>query len=263
MTAQSKPLNLVEEKAIFDANGYLIVPDLLSPAELAELRERVDRALAGTPPESSEHDIQWEPGYQDRTDLPRANRIRVLFHLSHRDQFFWDHAMRPAIVDRVVNLLGPDVKYYTDQMFVKSPSNGTAVPWHQDSAYWPISPPNVLSCWVAIDDATVENGCVHVLPGSHRRAVTHRSFSDGPQPLGLLDSDVDASREVPIILKAGGCMFHHSLLLHRSAGNTSGKQRRGLVTIYLASTVKQTGPWAFPYEHGFTLIRGKEHAGCI
>jgi phytanoyl-CoA hydroxylase len=260
LAPREKLSTLKEEKEFFDENGYLVVPDLLSQRELAELRTRVDAALAGSEPQFGDFDVQWEPTTKDRQDLPRAQRLRIMFHLCHRDPFFWSHATRPAIVDRMANLLGPDIKLYTDQLFVKGPYNGSEVPWHQDSAYWPVTPCNVISVWTALDDATVENGCVHVIPGTHRKEIEHRTFA-GPQALGLLNSDVDGTREVPITLKAGSCMMHHSLLLHRSGANRSANGRRGLVTIYMPATLKKTRVWDF--KHNFTLLRGREHPGCI
>jgi ectoine hydroxylase-related dioxygenase (phytanoyl-CoA dioxygenase family) len=221
----------------------------------------VGEALDGGAAQFGDFELQWEPALKDRADLPRARRIRVMFHLSHRDPWFWGHATRPEIVDTVENLLGPDLIYYTDQLFVKGAYNGSAVPWHQDSAYWPVDPPKLLSCWMALDDATVENGCVRVIPGTHRRAIPHTHFKEGPQSLGLLQHEVDLSKEIPVEIPAGGAMFHHSLLIHRSEANRSAKGRRGLVSIYLPAECRFTKPWDFKY--GFKVLRGRARAECI
>ncbi|MBA3707547.1 MAG: phytanoyl-CoA dioxygenase family protein [Planctomycetes bacterium] len=242
-----------QEKAHFDTNGYLIVRDILSPAQLSELRTQIARSLAGNEPQFGDFEIQWEPACAGRADLPRSQRIRVMFNLCHRDPWFWGHATRPELVDVVENLIGPDLELYTDQMFVKGPYHGSEVPYHQDSPYWPIEPEGILSCWLAVDDATEENGCVRVIPGSHKQAITHSSFS-GAQSLGLHQHQVDAAKEVPMVMSAGSCMFHHSLLIHRSLPNTSPAPRRGLVSIYVAAATRFTGPWDFRY--GFKTIRG-------
>ncbi|MCC6445946.1 MAG: phytanoyl-CoA dioxygenase family protein [Armatimonadetes bacterium] len=250
-----------QQKAFFEENGYLIVEDILNAEQLEELRRRVDIALEGKEPQFGDFEIQWEPYARERPDLPRAQKIRVMFHLCHRDPFFWSHAVRPEILDIVELLIGPDIKIYTDQMFVKAPLQGTAVPYHQDSAYWPVEPPNLVSCWMALDDATVENGCVRVIPGSHKALLPHHHYPESIQSLGLEDDEVDADREIPVELKAGSCMFHHSLLAHRSAPNRSPHYRKGLVTIYLPSTLRFTQPWDFKY--GFKLLRGKEYPGSV
>ncbi|MBI3923646.1 MAG: phytanoyl-CoA dioxygenase family protein [Armatimonadetes bacterium] len=258
-----------QQKQFFDENGYLVVKDLLDPDDLVELRSMADKVLDGElRPEgrdgtSPREDfmIQWEPGVKDEPCLPRRQKIRVVFHLCHTHPSFWKHATRSEILDVVENLLGPDIKLYTDQMFVKPARHGSEVPFHQDSGYWtPLDPPNLLSCWLALDEATVENGCVHVLPGTHKQLLPHHAF-EGPQSWGLLPHELDTSVEVPVELPARGAMFHHSCLVHRSFANRSGRGRRGLVSIYLPSTLRFVRPWNF--EYGWKLLRGKEFPGCV
>ena len=249
-----------EQRAFFNANGYLIVKNILTPDELRELRARVDGALAGSQPQFGDFDVQWEPGMEQRTDLPRAQRIRVFFHLCHRDEWFWRYATQPKIVRIIEALLGPSPRIYTDQLFVKGAYNGSAVPYHQDAAYWPVIPMNMISCWMAIDDATLENGCVRVVPGTHKKFIPHTHFTSGPQSLGLLDHEVDAATEIPIELPAGSCMFHHSLLIHRSTSNSSARSRRGLVSIYMPEHFELANPW--PFKHGFKSIHEKQGCGA-
>lgn len=257
-----------ELKSSFDANGYLVVPDVVTGDALAELRTMVDRVLDGDlPPQRrnrggslDDYDIQWEPGLQHDVTLPRRERVRVVFHLCHTHDFFWQHATRPEILDVIEALIGPDITLYTDQMFVKPARHGTEVPFHQDSGYWPwADPPHLLSCWFAIDDVTIANGCVHMLPGSHKALLPHRHF-EGPQSHGLLESDVDASRETPIEMAAGSMCIHHSLTVHRSFANRSDRGRRGLVTIYLPSSLRVDRDWDFPF--GFKTLRGRSLDEC-
>lgn len=253
--------NIADYQSSFRKNGYVVVPDILSPAQLEELRLMIDGVLDGSlkpampDPELGEAPedfaIQWEPGLRDDATVPRREKVRVVFHLCHSHPYFWNHATRPEILDIAHALLGPELRLYTDQMFVKPAHHGSEVPFHQDSAYWPAAEPNLVSCWLALDDSTVENGCVHMIPGSHRRQVPHREFP-GVQPLGLLEEDVDTSKEVPVEVKAGSAMFHHSLTIHRSFPNRSAKGRRGLVTIYLPADLQFYEDWNFRY--GFKRI---------
>ncbi|MFD0716626.1 phytanoyl-CoA dioxygenase family protein [Paenibacillus sp. GCM10027626] len=248
-----------EQKHFFAENGYLVVPDLLSPDQLAELKTMVDRVLDGSvKPERGRPDgdfmLQLEPGVKDRADIPRKDKIRVAFHLCHTHSYFWNHAARPEIVDVIESLLGPQIRLYTDQLFVKPANHGSEVPFHQDHAYWTqVQPYNMISCWLALDDATVENGCVHMLPGTHKQLLPHREF-EGTQKYGLLEEDVELAGEVPVEIKAGGAMFHHSLTVHRSFPNRSDKGRRGLVSIYMPADLTFVKPWDF--EYGFKQIRG-------
>ena len=188
------------QKQFFDRNGYLVVEDIISQSQLEELRGMVDKVLDGelkpVPSDAEALDdfaIQFEPEVKDDPNIPRREKVRVVFHLCHTHPFFWNHATRPELLDVVENLIGPDITLYTDQMFVKAPRHGSEVPYHQDSAYWTaLEPPSLLSCWLAIDDATEENGCLHVLPGSHQQLLPHRAF-EGPQSWGLLSEDMDTS----------------------------------------------------------------------
>ncbi|MBO9606489.1 MAG: phytanoyl-CoA dioxygenase family protein [Paenibacillaceae bacterium] len=246
-----------EQKQFFEENGYVVVPDILSPVQLEELRLMIDKVMEGQlTPETGgvtgDFHLQFEPALEHDPAVRRRDKIRVIFHMCHSHPFFWNHATRPEIVDVVESILGPKITLYTDQMFAKPAHHGSLVPFHQDAAYWPNVHPNMLSCWVAIDDATMENGCVRMIPGSHKQAIPHSRYT-GTQSYGIPEEEVDISREVPVEIKAGGAMFHHSLTIHRSFPNRSDKARRGLVTIYMPSDLTFVKPWDFRY--GFKQIR--------
>lgn len=255
-----KDLNQI--KADFDKNGYVVVPDILSPSQLEEVRAMTDRVLDGSiapeipkpngAPPDGDFRIQWEPGVKDDASVPRREKVRIALHLCHTHPFFRAHATRSEITEIARALIGPEIRLYTDQLFVKPPHHGSEVPFHQDHAYWAaLEPYNMVSCWLALDDATIENGCVRMLPGTHRSYIPHREF-DGPNSLGLLPDDVDISHEMPVEIKAGGAMFHHSLTIHRSFPNTSDQGRRGLVSIYTPGEINFVRNW--PFEYGFRRI---------
>jgi phytanoyl-CoA hydroxylase len=253
-----------EQRACFEQNGFVVIPDVLNPAQLAELRSMVDKAMDSTiqpdrDPNAADFQIQWEPTVKDNRNVARRDKIRVIFHLTHTHSWFWKLATRPAMLDAVENLIGPDIKYYTDQMFCKPAKHGSEVPWHHDSAYWPAAEPNLLSCWLAIDDVTIENGCVRFIPGSHKSYVAHHEIvTDHPNTITCRPGTVDPSKEVPVEIKAGSMSIHHSLCVHRSLPNMSDRSRRGLVMIYLPADLKFLKPWNFKY--GFPVVRGKERA---
>lgn len=247
-----------EQKAYFEQNGFLIVPNVLSQQQLASIREMTDKLLNGDikpeipNPQNGELPedfvLQMEPAVAKDESVPRREKIRVAFHLCHTHPYFRSHATRPEIASVVETLLGPGALLYTDQLFVKPPHHGSEVPFHQDHAYWTMMEPyGAISCWLALDDVTVENGCVRMIPGTHHALVPHRTFEEGPQAYGLHEEDVEADREVPIQIKAGDAMFHHSLTIHRSFPNHSDYGRRGLVTIYMPGNSHLVQPWPFPY----------------
>ncbi|MDP6124792.1 MAG: phytanoyl-CoA dioxygenase family protein, partial [Candidatus Latescibacteria bacterium] len=122
--------------------------------------------------------------------------------------------------------------------------DGSANPPHPDSAYWTnIDPPDLVICWMALDDATEENGCMRFMPGSHKNGVVeHKHLED----FRVEDADFDYDNEVAVPLKAGSCTFHHSLVLHRTDPNTSAMSRRGLTVAYMSGDSKYVGPGEEP-----------------
>jgi ectoine hydroxylase-related dioxygenase (phytanoyl-CoA dioxygenase family) len=253
-----------EQRAFYEASGFVVMPDVLNPSQLAELRTMVDRAMDGTikpdrVPGLDDFQIQWEPTVKDDPKVARRDKIRVIFHLTHAHSYFWKLATSKTMLDAVENLIGPDIRFYTDQMFCKPAKHGSEVPWHHDSAYWPDAEPNLLSCWLAIDDVTIENGCVRFIPGSHRGNYPHHIIeTTNPNNLTVQPGFADPSKEVPVEIKAGSMSVHHSLCVHRSLPNRSDRSRRGLVMIYLPADLKFLRPWNFKY--GFKLVRGRQPA---
>ena len=268
MNPSAPPIaSAAQQKLFFEDNGFVVIPDVLSPSQLAECRTMIDRAMDGTirpdrVPGLDDFDIQWEPSVKNDSKLARRDKIRVIFHLCHTHSYFWNLATNDCVLDRVENLIGPDIKLYTDQMFCKPARHGSEVPWHHDSAYWPDAEPGLLSCWLAIDDATIQNGCVRFIPGSHKTYAPHHEIvTDNPNTITVKPGSVDADKEVPVEIKAGSMCVHHSLTVHRSLPNMSDRARRGLVMIYLPVDLKFIRPWNF--KHGFQRVRGQEMPSAV
>jgi len=253
-------------KQQFDRDGFVIVPDIINQEKLAELRTVIDGVLDGSvKPETDssfrgkpidDFHIQYEPLVRDDPNVPRSEKIRIVFHMTHTHPYFRELSRCDEIVNVVEALIGPNVRYYTDQMFVKPAKHGSEVPWHQDSAYWPDAEPRLLSCWLAIDDVTIENGCVRFIPGTHRESLPHETIETiNPNKVTTQTQYVEAEKEVPVVMKAGSASFHHSLTVHRSLPNNSDMGRRALIMIYLPADLKFIREWNFDY--GFELIRGE------
>jgi phytanoyl-CoA hydroxylase len=246
-------------RAPFDEQGFVVVPDFLPKAELAELREMMDQVRDGRLQpdrgEASEFAFQWEPRVKDDPSIAQRDKIRIVFHLAHTHSYFWRFIQQPRLLELVAALIGPTFNYYTDQTFFKPARHGSEVPWHQDSAYWPMVEPRVLSAWLALDPVTVANGCVRFIPGSHRRAVPHHEIvTDNPNKLTTKPDFVDPSLEVPVEMAAGSICLHHSLTLHRSFPNTSDQPRGGMVMIFMPADLEFYQPW--PFRYGFPKLRG-------
>src|SRR5438105_1777196 len=231
-----------EQVAFFRRNGYLIVGRVVTDAELEQLRERVEWIASGDAEHVPAHSRQVEPrvAQGELTAEDYILSLRKLSHLAWYDEVMLAHARNPAITDRIASLLGPDLKLYQDQLFMKPPRVGSRQPYHQDQPLgFYIDPPELMvTCWTALDDVTLENGCLRVLPGTHKRGAL--------PPEALAEYERQALegtlvQEVPLVMKAGECSFHHGHVLHSSHPNLSDKRRRGYATHYVSARCRYTG----------------------
>jgi hypothetical protein len=158
----------------------------------------------------------------------------------------WDILTNQKIVACVKDLLGENVVGWGSHFFCKMPGDGRQVAWHQDASYWPLTPSKAVTCWLAIDDADVENACMRFVAGSHHfGAMTFRP-SD-PKEHNVLNQTIDNVEQyghfVDDILNAGEVSFHSDLLLHGSEANQSRRRRCGLTLRYAAADVRAYLDW--------------------
>ncbi|MCC6729344.1 MAG: phytanoyl-CoA dioxygenase family protein [Chthonomonadales bacterium] len=252
-----------EQRTAFWRDGFLPMHGVLTRDELGRLRERTDQIVHGNvgfPPQF----IQVEPelaGRPETEQLDPALRVRKMWELTRHDPVFAEYARHPFIVEVVRDLLGPDLKLFADQMLLKPAFHGSAKPYHQDSPYWPIEPMELVTCWMALDDATLENGCMRFLPGTHRLGPLphHHLNTSHLVPEGWEEMSARPD-EVALELKAGSCSFHHSLVLHETSPNRSAHPRRAITTAYMRSTSRYAGKGEQPdYLH----IAGRVYPGCV
>ena len=209
--------------------GYLTVENVLQPAELAALRrvtdEFVERSRAITA-----HDAIYDLEPNHSADNPRLRRIKspILHHE------VYDQTLRhPAILDIVEQLIGKGVRSNGNKLNMKEPDHGSAVEWHQDWAFYPHTNDDLLAVGVAIDDMTEENGCMLMVPGSHR-ADLHSHHENGVFVGAVSEPDFQPERVAKCLVKAGGMTIHHARTLHASTPNHSSSPRRLLLFQYCA-----------------------------
>jgi non-haem Fe2+, alpha-ketoglutarate-dependent halogenase len=167
----------------------------------------------------------------------------------YHDRFsaIYDLAKNPAIVEKITDLLGPNVVCWATHYFCKMPGDGKAVSWHQDCSYWAVTPSKTVTVWLAIDDVDAANGCMRVIPGSHIHG--HLKFRESdPSEHNVLTQSVDdpfkyGDEEVLIELRAGQFSIHSDLLLHGSLANTSSRRRCGLTLRYCPVDVRTYWGW--------------------
>ena len=158
------------------------------------------------------------------------------------DLRFLEVARTPEILEMVGQILGPDFALWNSSLFAKPAHDGQRTPWHQDGQYWPIRPLATCTVWIALDDATAENGCLRVIPGSHRgsRLREHRTVDADDVTLNqeLLDEEYDPASAADVVLEAGQMSLHDVLLLHGSEPNRSPRPRRGMTLRYSRKSLR-------------------------
>ena len=259
-----------EQKTHFEENGYLPYGRVLSDDELEALRRRSEEIVRGEAPHVPAEYVQLEHAFRNgETEVDRLDQVRKMTHLCYFDPLFEAMARKAEIVDVIEELLGPDIKLYCDQLMMKARHHGTVTDWHQDSVAWPqFAPQDHVSCWVAIDDATVANGCMTMLPGSHKWGPI------GKEQRALFVDNPLVADPVPVELPAGSCLFHHGLNFHRTGANPTPHRRRGLALHYLSSETMYLGIENEEHrlkmecgkprgEFRFMLIRGREFEGRV
>lgn len=221
----------------FNENGFVVLEDVFSPSEITTVSDEVNRVIEGRAAYLPEAEVVYEP---DST--PR--RVRNAFRLHHYEGRFLNTAKHPNLIGPMEAILGKSLRLYGSQVFAKPARVGTAVPAHQDMPYWPFEPYELVSAWIALDDSTIENGCVRYVAGSHKLGMLpHAPSGVVGNSLGLVeDSRVAALEERPVEVRRGSCILHHALTVHRSEPNRSDFPRRGLIYVYMSENVRLTDP---------------------
>ncbi len=209
-------------------HGYLPGVRLLNDEQVETLREELSTLV--------------EPAYPGNQlfyefhSNEAADKATVLFHALGAWRItpaMHDVLWNPAFTVAASQLLGGAVRFWHDQLFCKPPRHGGVVAWHQDYSYWTRTKPVAhLTCWIALDDTSCENGCLHYIPGSHRWPLLPITGLAGDMNAiqGVLDEQQKAQfRPTPVEFPRGCASFHHSLTIHGSYPNRSDRPRRGLV----------------------------------
>ncbi len=182
-------------------------------------------------------------------------------HAQTHLHFRWasELATHPALLDLVEGLIGPDILVHTTTLFCKQPHDPGFIAWHQDAHNWRLDDPLLVTAWVAFTDSNSSNGCLRVIPGTHRERLDHeaRPQRDSMLPTGLtLAAAVDESRAVDFVLGPGQASLHHADLVHGSNGNRSDGKRIGFAIRYVSPAVSQERP-----HHAVVLARGEDSHG--
>lgn len=223
-----------EQVEFFKEYGYINNIKILDDWQVDQLNSDLAEIAD---PEHAGHKLFYEY-YSNASTDPNS----VLFHALGAwriTEGFHDILWNPAFVMAASQLLGDrSVRFWHDQLFCKPANHGGVVAWHQDYSYWTRTVPiQHLTCWVGLDDATLENGCLHYVPGSHKWGLLQKPELGG-EMTGLMEfltpEQKDAFKPVPIEMKKGFGAFHHPLLVHGSYANKSAVPRRAFVLNVIA-----------------------------
>jgi len=225
---REEPRLTAEQINFFNENGYISGIRVLTDEQIERLRADLSQLMT---PEHASNPLFYEFHLNES-----ATKERVLFHALGAwrvSASFHDLVFDPAVTIPARQLLCGPVRFWHDQLFVKPAHDGGIVAWHQDYSYWTRTKPVAhLTCWIGLDDSTVDNGCVHYLPGSHRWNLLPRgSLADDMNAVfeRLTEEQKAQFRPVAIELKAGEASFHHPLMIHGSFENRSDLPRRAAV----------------------------------
>ncbi|MCC7264056.1 MAG: phytanoyl-CoA dioxygenase family protein [Candidatus Latescibacteria bacterium] len=218
-----------EQTALYRQQGFIVIEDFLSPAELETWRQAVDEAVAqrGKLKLAGRQDWQSGDSFYDRVFTQRIN-------------LWMDHpVMRRLMLDPAIGKLAADlegvdgIRIWHDQTLIKEAwANPTA--WHLDNPYWSFFSPHSTSIWVALDDVTYENGCLYFIPGSHRESRFEScGIGENMGDLFKVYPQWAERRAVAGPMKAGSCSFHNGLTAHGAGPNMTPGRRRAMTCAYM------------------------------
>jgi ectoine hydroxylase-related dioxygenase (phytanoyl-CoA dioxygenase family) len=214
----------------YAVHGFVKIPGFADRATCDAMLERVVAIARGA--EAPGTLVLPEANLAGQAGEPEQ-LVSKIFKL-HRDPVFADFASSPAVLRLVHDVVGPEVDCFLSQFIFKNPG-AWGQPWHQDSYYFPFDPARpICGTWLAVTEATLENGCLHVVPGSHREPV-HEHVPDARPGAnyGYVEIvDHDMAGAVPVLMEAGDLLVFDSHLVHRSTDNVSDGIRAAMVYHY-------------------------------
>jgi hypothetical protein len=223
--AMARTLLSEPEVEAYHRDGQLTPRHQLPAALLSRMSNCIEALIAGNPDVRPE---QLAGAHISRNDDTTVRGVDELLEC----------ATHPDILDMVEQVLGPDLILWGSQVFSKPAGDGMAIPWHQDGQYWPLRPLRNVTVWVAIDPATVDNGCMRVIPGSHRQGLLPHDRTDDPELVlnQALSQGVDEALAYDVELAPGQVSLHDVMLIHGSNANRSGRRRCGYAIRYMPAT---------------------------
>lgn len=213
-------------KETYEQFGFVVVRQLVSPERAEVLKAEAQRVVA-----------------------EKGHHAGVFVGLAAHSPLFKEAIREDHLLEALESILGSAVEFLSDKVVYKSAETDYGSPWHQDWPYWKGA--HKLSVWVALDPATLENGCLKLLPGSHKTVAEHTGTAPEGEGFGhrLQDGEVDERLAISVPCAVGDAVFFHDLTLHASHPNTTGQDRYAWIITYRSAAVNDlTYPWAVAAE---------------
>jgi phytanoyl-CoA hydroxylase len=207
-------------KTAYDTDGVVVIRGFLPTDELNRLKDNLDRYIREVVPHLPDGDAFYDDKSRPET-LKQLNRIQ-------QDPFFADYLKHPLWMQAATSLLGEPAWVHGAEWFNKPPNTQHPTPPHQDNYYFCLTPPKVLTMWLALDPVDEENGCLRYIKGSHLAGIRpHNRTKTLGFSQGISDySDVDRARETPVPAEPGDVLIHHGNTIHRADANRSTTRHR-------------------------------------
>jgi phytanoyl-CoA hydroxylase len=222
----SGPFRVVtaEQAESYDTDGFFVLPDAFDTATVTAVAD----ALAPLDREVVDF-LRTRPG--GRFSIAGVDTVSISLHPTLRSPVLRVFCGHRLFADLCLDLLGPDARLYWDQAVYKQPRGAEPVLWHQDNGYTYVEPQAYLTCWVALTDATPDNGCVRVVPGVHRSGtLAHHDTPIGFECFG--DDDARAAGAVDVPVTAGSIVVFSSLTPHATGRNVTDDVRKAYILQY-------------------------------
>lgn len=247
-------------------NGFVAIDAVYTEAECDELNAYAADVVRGTIPLNAPNAIWMEPDAVEK-GLSTDKNPEYLFKIGHgmhiNDPVFQKYAVQPKLTAILEQLVGPDIKCIQSMYLDKPPYLGVGQPYHQDAWYLKTNPDTLMAVWIACDDAEIENGCIHVIPGSNTDPIfPHEKPIDVRQQKIYIEVHNARTRaEVACPLKKGSAVFFYGHVLHRSGNNNTDRHRRAYVLHYGDAKSKWVNDPTL--KNHFLLVSGKEYPGGL
>jgi len=233
-----------DQKAFFEREGYLIVNDVLSKNELNVCQKEIERLhhisgeleASGDPVFTKFQREPYADGVNRKDGLPVLRKIEDTWDIS---DVFRELSKHPNLIPVLGRLLGPDLILFRSTLMLKPAFHGSAHAPHQDSAYWPIDPPALVTVSIALNEATTKNGCFKIIPRSHKSGLRDWGLIAQAQGRELqFKNEMSEMDQIDVPLKAGSALFFHSLTVHGSGPNRSERPRNTALYAYFPPHVR-------------------------